>query len=479
MEATKNKMDEKPVKGSWAERFKVPNSLVLLFGLVILVSMLTYIIPAGAFDQVKDEKTGKMLVLAGTYHTIEGNPTTPFEVFTSIPRGMEEAGYIIFFLLIIGGAFKVLQATGAVESGIGHLVKNMQGKEKLIIPVIMVVFCVGGAILGVAEESLAFMPMIVALCLALGFDSIVGTAILLLSSAAGYAGAMLNPFTVGVAQGIAGLPLFSGMGFRIIAFGIFTVVTIAYVMIYAARIQKNPKLSSMYEIDLLRRKAYNQEDLPKFTIRHKLVLLSLLAGVVFLAYGVMKLGFYITELGAIFLIVGIVAGIVGGMKLETIADEFVKGASDLLFACLIIGFARAMLVVMKDANIMDTVINACANTIQGLPTSISAVGMMFVQSIISVIIPSGSGQAAVSIPIMAPIGDVLGITRQTTVLAYQFADAFSNVLTPTSGFFMAAIAMSGISWTKWAKWFLPLFLLWFVIGAILVIVAVNIGYGPF
>lgn len=458
---------------------KAPNTLVLLCIFILVVSVLTYIIPAGSFDRSEDPASGRNLVVAGSYHAVDANPVTPFEIFMAIPKGMEQAAYVIFFLFIIGGAFRILQATGAIETGIGNVVRKLEGKETLIIPVIMVIFALGGSILGVAEEALAFMPMVVMLCLALGFDSITGAAVLLLSSAAGYAGATLNPFTVGLAQGISGLPLFSGLGYRMICFGIITTVTITYVYLYARKIKRNPELSPMYHEDKKLKFNIEANEFGEFTTRHKMVLLTLLVGIVFLAYGVLKLGFYITELGAIFLIIGIVAGLIGGLRISEVADEFVLGAKDLLYACLIVGFARAMLVIMSDGNILDSIIYSAAQLISGLPPTVSAVAMFIVQSLTNIVIPSGSGQAAVSMPIMAPLADAIGVPRQTAVLAYQLGDAFSNVMTPTSGFFMAGIAMCGITWTKWAKWLLPLFAMWCVLGATLVAVSVMIGYGPF
>lgn len=458
---------------------KAPNTLVLLCIFILVVSVLTYIIPAGSFDRSEDPASGRNLVVAGSYHAVDANPVTPFEIFMAIPKGLEQAAYVIFFLFIIGGAFRILQATGAIETGIGNVVRKLEGKETLIIPVIMVIFALGGSILGVAEEALAFMPMVVMLCLALGFDSITGAAVLLLSSAAGYAGATLNPFTVGLAQGISGLPLFSGLGYRMICFGIITTVTITYVYLYARKIKRYPELSPMYHEDKKLKFNIEANEFGEFTTRHKMVLLTLFVGIVFLAYGVLKLGFYITELGAIFLIIGIVAGLIGGLRISEVADEFVLGAKDLLYACLIVGFARAMLVIMSDGNILDSIIYSAAQLISGLPPTVSAVAMFIVQSLTNIVIPSGSGQAAVSMPIMAPLADAIGVPRQTAVLAYQFGDAFSNVMTPTSGFFMAGIAMCGITWTKWAKWLLPLFAMWCVLGATLVAVSVMIGYGPF
>lgn len=458
---------------------KAPNTLVMLSAIILILSVLTYIVPAGVFERVVDAETGRTIVVADSYHVVESSPVSVFDVFKAIPKGMGEAGYIIFFLFIIGGAFRILQATGAVDSGIKALVGKLQGKETNLIPVIMIVFALGGAVLGVAEEALAFLPMIVMLSIALGFDSLTGVAIVLIGSAVGYAGAVLNPFTVGVAQGIAGLPLFSGIEYRMICLVIFTFVSIVYVHRYAKKIKDNPELSPMYHEDKNLNLHTGSAESQEFTIKHKMVLGLLVVGVAFIAYGVLKLGFYITELGAIFLIIGIVSGLAGGLSISDIADEFVSGAKGLLYAGLIVGFARAMLVVMTQGNILDTVINSAGQIIGSLPPSISAIGMFIVQSLMNIIIPSGSGQAAVSIPIMAPLADAVGVSRQTAVLAYQFGDAFSNILTPTSGFFIAGISMCGISWQKWAKWLLPLFGIWCIVASVLLYTSVLIDYGPF
>jgi len=372
-----------------------------------------------------------------------------------------------------------MQKTGAVDVGMGTMVKKMSGRETLIIPVIMFIFSLGGAFLANAEEVLAFIPLVVTICVAMGFDSITGTAMLLLGAGAGFSSGITNAFTVGVAQGIAGLPLFSGIELRFVVYAVLTLVTIAYVYSYAKKIKKNPKLSSMYEEDRNMAININLNNLPEFTTRHKLVLLSFAASVVAIVFGVIKFNFYIDELSGVFLILSLVAGILGGLKAEEIADEFIKGAGDLLYAGIIIGFSRATTIVLTNANIMDTIINAMAGVLDGLPSIVSAVGMFVVQSLFNILVPSGSGSAAVTMPIMAPLGDMIGVTRQTTVLAYQFGDAFMNVISPTTGFFMAALAMNKISWNKWVKWFLPLFVVWCLIAAVFLIIAVQIGYGPF
>lgn len=460
-------------------KFKIPHTYALLFFLIVIVALLTYVIPAGEFERAVDPDTGRIFVVPDTYANVERSPVGFFGLFKAIPGGMEAAGYIIFFVLMIGGSFGILQATGAINAGIGAVVKKTQGKEKLIIPIIMIIFSLAGAILGAAEEMLPFYPIIISLALALGFDTITGTAMVLLGAGAGFAGAFMNPFTVGIAQGISGLPLFSGIGYRLVVYAVILSVAIIYVYRHASKVQKNPELSPTYEQDKKQHNAFDLENLPEFTGRHKLVLLSFLIGLAILAYGVVQLGFYITELTAMFLIIGIAAGVLGGLGINKIAEEFVNGAKELVYGALVIGLATSIMVVMREGNIIDTVIYSLASAVQNLPATLSGVGMFVVQSFINLIVPSGSGQAAVSMPIMAPMADVVGITRQSAVLAFQLGDGFSNVISPTSGYFMAALAIGGIPWDKWAKWMFPLFMIWSLIGAVLVAVSVMINYGPF
>ncbi|SDY60713.1 YfcC family protein [Tindallia californiensis] len=460
-------------------KIKIPHTYVLLFMVIVIAVIMTYIVPAGEFQRVEDPETGRIVVVVDSFEYVEQTPVTPFGLFESIPQGMVQAGLIIFFVLMIGGSFGIIQSTGTIDAGIGTVVKSMAGKEKLIIPIIMFVFSLAGSMLGVAEEVLPFYPIVIALALALGFDSITGTAMILLGAGAGFAGAFANPFTIGIAQGISGLPLFSGFTFRLIAYVLILGVSIIYVYRHASKVQKDPTSSPTYEEDLKRQHKLDLNDLKEMTARHKAVFTVLIIGIAFLALGVGLWGFYINELTALFLIIGITAGLVGGHKPNQIAEEFIKGAQSLVYGALIIGLATTIMVVMENGNILDTTIYTLANLVEGLPTVLSGVGMFFVQTLINIFVPSGSGQAAVSMPIMAPMADVVGITRQTAVLAFQFGDGFTNVISPTSGYFMAALAIAGISWEKWAKWMLPLFLIWTVIGIFLVSIAVLIDYGPF
>lgn len=460
-------------------KLKAVNPVVLLCIIILVAAIASYIVPAGTYDRVFDPVTEKELVDPSTFHYIAQQPVAIFDFFMSVTQGLQQATQIISFLLIIGGMFAIMDATGATNAGMANAVKKMNGKEMLMVPVCMIIFGCGSCFAGNFEEFLAFVPLVVGVCVAMGFDSLTAVGIVFASAAAGYAGAMTNPFTLGVAQGIAGLPLFSGIGLRGVLFTTLMVVTIIYVMLYAHKVKKNPTSSLVYEEDRMYNQHLNINEIPDMTGRHKLVLIIFAATIVALVVGVIKFGFYIDELAALFLICGILCGFVGGLKPGEIADAFVKGCGDLLFACIMIGLCNAAIIIMTNASIMDTVIHALANLLNGLPATISACGMFIVQDVFNVLVPSGSGQAAITMPLMAPLADLIGVSRQTAVLAFQMGDAFTNVLAPTGGEIIAACAMAKIPYGKWVKWLLPLFFMWWIVAFVFLIIAVKIGYGPF
>ncbi len=464
-------------KGAIAVKSKFPHTYVLLFSVIILCALLTYIIPAGVYERVKDPNTGRTVVDAASFHHVEPTPTHPFDVFLAVQKGMKQAGGIIFFIFLVGGAFSVIQATGFVEAGIGKILGKIQGKETLLIPLTMFLFSLGGATFGMAEETIVFIPIGVAIARAMGYDSITGMAMVSLGAAAGFTGGWMNPFTVGVAQGIAELPIFSGIAFRLGVYVVVLFIAMAYVMRYAKKIKANPELSPMYDLD--QAEAVHWDDvssLPQYTGKHNLVGLVLLAGFGMLIYGVFKLGWYIDELAGIFLAMGLLAGVLGGLTPNAIARSFVEGLRMIAFGALIVGVARGILVVLTDGQIIDTIIYSLAHWVQGLPETISAGGMYLVQVVINTFIPSGSGQAAVTIPIMAPVGDLVGISRQIVVLAYQFGDGFTNSIIPTSGVLFASLAMAKIPYERWVKFLWPLMTLWILCGFAAVTLAVFMGY---
>ena len=457
---------------------KVPHVYVILLAVIAVCVILTHIVPAGQYERIEMED-GRMVVDPDSFTYIDSNPLGIFDFLSAIPKGLMETAEIIFFIFIVGGSFAVVQATGAIDAGLGKVTKSMMGKEKLIIPIVMLVFSVGGGVFGLAEETLPFIPIMITLCIALGFDSLVGAGIVLAGAGAGFTGAFMNPFTIGVAQNIAELPLFSGMKFRILSYICFVILAIVWMYFYASKVKKNPETSIMYEEDKKREDVLDLNNLIEFTFRHKMVLLVVLLTMIMLVVGVSKFGWYIQEIAALFLGMGIIAALIGGLGLNRFAEELIVGMGNLAGGALVVGFARGILVVLTEGQIMDTILYAVSNGVSNLPSVLGAMGMYVFQCLMNFIIPSGSGQAAATMPIMAPLADIVGVTRQTATLAFQFGDGISNIFFPTSGYFMAGLALAKIPWEKWAKWLLPLILLEYLLGAILVTIAHVIQLGPF
>jgi uncharacterized ion transporter superfamily protein YfcC len=458
---------------------RFPHVYVILFILIIIAAILTWILPANVYDfQLKADGTASRVIDPNSYHAVDRSPVNPWQMMLAVPTGMAQAASIIFFIFIVGGSFNIIQATGAVENGIRVTAKAMANREVLLIFVIVVLFAIGGTTFGMAEEALVFIPMLVMLTMALGYDSLTGLALALAGPCAGFTGAFMNPFTLGVAQGIVGLPMFSGMNYRIIIFCITTLTVFGFIYWYARRVKKNPQISKVYADDQ-KRERVNLEDSKKFTLQQKILLIVMLLTFVLLIYGVKVWGWYIDELAALFLCMGIVCGFIGGMNPSKVAVAFIEGATALTLGALVVGVARAILVVLQAGNILHTIVHSMGAFVQGLPPALSAIGMYIVQLIVSVIIPSGSGMAMVSMPIMGPLATVLGMTQQTAVLVYQFADGFTNIIIPTSGYLLAGVALAKIPYEKWVRWYWPLFLILMLEGAVFIVVAQLINFGPF
>jgi uncharacterized ion transporter superfamily protein YfcC len=456
---------------------RIPHTYVLLFSLMIIAAAATWVIPAGSYDRVT--KNGRELIDPDSYHPGEARPAGVPSVLMAFPKALAEVADIVFYIFIIGAAFGVLNQTGAIQSGIHSLVRRLGGKRTLLLVILTLVFAVGGGSIGIAEETLVFLPALVLLARSLGYDSLVGGGIALVGANAGFASAFMNPFTVGVAQGIVGLPLFSGLEFRIVLWAIMTTVTILFMVRYAAKVKARPEISLMYELDQKRAPIEASGAQEKFTGRHGAVLLIALGALVLLAIGALRWHWGIRQLSALFFGLAVVAGPVGKLSLDETAKSFIRGAADMTYAGLVVGLARSILVILRDAQVMDTLTHALASTIRHWPISISAVGIYIIQNLLHFLVPSGSGQAAVSMPILAPLGDLLGITRQTNVLAYQLGNGLTNVFIPTQGYFMAALGILGIPWSKWVRWLLPLLLIWAGIGCAAVLFAQAIHWGPF
>lgn len=468
-----------------ASRFKVPHTLVIIFSLIVLASLVTYIIPGGKYERIQKQvamgetMSTREVVVPGSFTPAPSVPQNPWNMLNSIMKGMRHhsAVDIIFFILLIGGAFGIITETKAVEASLSSLVKGLGKNEKIVIPVVMLVFSLGGATFGMCEETIPFVAMAVPLALKLGYDSITGVAMVYLAAMIGFATAFLNPFTVGIAQGIAEVKPFSGLGFRLALWIVFTVATIAWVMRYAAKIKAQPEDSPVFDLDEKRRKVSAEAGVEEQLTRPRmLVLIIIAAGFAAIIYGAIKLGWYIDEMASMFLAIGLLAGLVVRMTPSDIASSFVKGASDICGAAIMVGFARAVLILLEDGGIMDTILFKVSGFVGNFPAMISVQVMYLFQTLTNFFVPSGSGQAALTMPIMAPLADILGITRQTAVLAYQFGDGFTNVIIPTSAVTIAALGMGGVPWDRWTRWVLPLIAVHFAMGAIALAIAVSIGW---
>jgi uncharacterized ion transporter superfamily protein YfcC len=458
--------------------FKFPHTYVLLVLLIIIASFFTYLIPSGEFKRVEDTKTGQTELVPGSFHHIESSAVSLLQVPKMIVKGLNDSADIIMFIFIVGGAFQIITATGTINAITGRIANRFQNKDKLIIPIFLTLFSIGGFSMGMSTECMVFVPIGIAVARSLGYDALVGTAMVSLGAAVGFTAGLLNPFNVGIAQTIAQIPMFSGLWLRAILLVVLLIITSYYVIRYAQKVKKNPDFS--YVADLEKEQDNSptlaQVDIPKMEIKHYFVLLTLVVGFGGLVWGVSTQDWWIEELSALFLSMGIVAGFLSKFGPSKVAKEFVIGAKAMTYGALIIGLARGILMVFEEGHIIDSIVYSLSGLIGHLPSSIQVLGMYFFQTIMNVFITSGTGLAATTMPIMVPLADLIHVTRQTAVLAYQMGDGFTNIILPTSSMLMGSLSVSGISYQKWVKFMWPLMIVWVMIGAVFVIVANLINY---
>ena len=457
------------------KKWKTPHTFVILVAIIIIAAIATYLIPAGEFTRFKDAATGKTLVEAGSYHRIASNPLNPLLIPSAIYTGIVKSASTITFMLIIGGAFEVITSTGALTALCKKLSKTFSKHKYAVIPVFLTLFSIFGFTMGMSSEVMIFVPIGITLALFLGLDKVTGTAMIALGAAVGFTAGILNPFNVGVAQDIAELQLFSGMAYRIVILVILLAATSAYIIIYAKKVAANPEKSVIYGIQ--EDTEYTFEDVSDSISKSQIsVLVIMAAGFGILIYGLSKKGWYFEEMSGLFIFMGIACGLVSGYGPSRIAKEFGSGAKGIVVGCLIIGIARTVEVILSDAKILDTIVYGIVNIVNVMPGSIKAVGMFICQSLINCVIVSGTGQAAVTMPLMVPVSDLVGISRQTAVLAFQLGDGFSNSVLPMSSSLMGYLAVSKIPYSKWLKFMMPLFLIWTALGCLFMLGALIIGY---
>jgi len=452
----------------------MPHTLVLVMLLVILVLGLSWVVPSGEYQRVKVQTSEgtRNVTVAGTYQQVPKVYLGPQMVLESPIKGFMDGALLICFLLVIGGSFAIFQETGAVESGIHRLTDTISRRpylEWILIPLLMTIFSLAGSIFGMSEEVIPFVIIFIPLARRLGYDSIVGVSIPFLGAAAGFAAAFFNPFTVGISQSIAGIPLYSGLRYRVVSWVIGTAVTIAYVMWYARRVKRNPELSPVRDIDLEREAVASHGAAEAgWDARHVVTLSLFVASMVLLVAGVLQWKWYIDQIAVLFLGMGIVLGLAGGLGPSRIARTFVTGAKDMVGVVFIVACARALLVIAQEAKILDTMLYGASGTLSMLPVGVIAQVMFLIQCVINFFIHSGTAQAALTMPIMAPLADLVGITRQTAVYAYQLCE-FINPILPTSAVTMGVLGAGKIPWERWARWFFPLMLILTVLSFLLLI----------
>lgn len=458
------------------KKFKVPHIFVILFLMIALASLVSYIIPAGQFERVAND-SGAEVIQPGTFEYIEASPVTFFEFMFAIPDGFIQTAEIIFGIIMIGGMFAVIERTGVISLAVNKLASKFADKGLWIIPTLMIPFALFTTFTGQVEMSLVYLPAILPLVLKLGFDKITATAIVLISTIAGFTLALAVPANLGVAQEIAELPLYSGMWYRIIILAVVLTIGMAYVWRYARKVQKNPELSIVFDE---KDDQPEVQELPagKATKRQLWTALTLLVAFGVLLFGLLNYGWYFRELTGLYALIGITAGLVAGLKPSEIADAFNEGFKKILLGAVVVGIARGIAVVLDAGDIMDTIIYALGELVSIVPDSVTAVFMLIVQAALNFLIPSGSGQAMVTMPIMTGLSDISGVTRQTAVLAFLMGDGFTNIFYPTSGYFMATLAVGGVRWEKWLKFIFPLLIVWYAIAAVSLVIAQFIDYGP-
>ena len=461
------------------KKFVFPNTYVIIILMMIVAVLLTWIIPSGEFERVKDEVSKQSIIIPGTFKYIENNPISLFKIPVYIMKGLAKASDIVFLVIIVGGAFNIIIETGMFQSFAGRLTKIFSNKEVLIIPAFSTIFALACTTMGV-NTFIGFAPIAVIIARSIGYDAIVGVSMVALGGAIGFSTGTFNPFTTGVAQSLAGLPIFSGLGYRFVCLVVFLIVTNIYIIWYAKKIKANPESSVVYEMEQENKKIeVSEKQHDKIEGRHYLVLLIVIACFVLLVYGSQNWKWKLQENAAMFIWMGVLSGFAYGFGPSKIAEEFTKGAKKLVYGALMIGMANGISLILTDGKILDTTVQYLGGLLVTLPSYLQAAGMFLMQLLINGLITSGSGQAAATMPIMLPVADIIGMTKQTAVLAFNFGDGLSNYILPTSSALMGFIAMVGISYSNWMKFMWKLFLIWTVVGAVLVIVANSINYGPF
>ncbi|SHH24535.1 Uncharacterized membrane protein YfcC, ion transporter superfamily [Caloranaerobacter azorensis DSM 13643] len=467
------------------KKFRMPTAYTILFAIIIAVAILTWIVPAGQYDYV-NPNAAKKEPIPGTYHTVDRNPQGFKEVVMAPIEGFYDAVDVALFVIVIGGFLGVVMKTGAVDAGIAKITRDLKGKEKWMIPILMIFFGLGGTSYGMAEETIAFYPLLLPVFIAAGYDSVTAISVIMLGAGVGVLGSTVNPFATGIASGFAGISLGEGIGLRLLILIVGELATILFVMRYAEKVKKDPTKSIVYDMWEDNKKYFlsksSENEFPELTGKRKFILGLFALSFIIMVFGVIPfedmgitaiptLGWWFGELTALFLVSAIIIGLVAGMGEKELVSAFVEGARDLLSVALIIGVSRGITVIMNAGNITDTVLNLGEKTLSQTGSVPFAILTYLFYIPLSFLIPSTSGLATLSMPIMAPLGDFAGVARHIVITAYQSASGIVNLITPTSAVVMGGLAIGRLSYDKWLKFTWKLL----VILMIIIIAALSLG----
>lgn len=446
------------------KQFKVPHVYAIIFALMVIFAVLTWIVPSGSYQ--RQEVNGREVTVAGTYEQSEKTYIDEetgdevdlrqgvFDVLQAPTRGIQEAIEVVAFILIVGGSFQVITKTGAITSGMGRVVRRFKNKDILIIPIAMVLFALGGTSFGMAEETLPFFAIFMPIMMAMGFDSMTALMVVFVGARTGYIASTINPFNVLIAQGILGIQGNPQLWLRMIAWVVLTAVAITWVVLYARRVKKNPESSITFEDDIAKKVEFAADESAldaEFTGRQKGVLAVFIAGMCLIIWGLVTQGWYMNEISAVFLAMGLLAGVIAGFSQDVIAQEFVAGIADFAFSAIVVGLARGILVIASDGMIIDTILNALATGLGGIPAVLFTTLLYAVENLLAILVPSSSGLAALTAPIFGPLTELMGLNPEAAVWALSMGSATMSLICPTSAILVAGLGVCKIKLGQWWK----------------------------
>lgn len=457
------------------------NTYFLVFAIMACVAMLTWVLPTGQYDRI--EEAGRTMAVAGSFHPVAKAPQGLGDILAAPVKGFTQCAEIIAFILVVGALFTIIERTGAVHTVIKKIsafFSTHPAYKRCFIPVCIFLFSLCGAMFGMEEETLIFIPIFIPLALSLGYDTVVGMSLPFIGAFTGFSSAFVNPFTVGIAQSIAELPMYSGWQYRLVVWFIFTSVVAAFFSWYGERVRKNPTKSLTYKMDLDKRAELQiindvtPEQSFKLTRSHKLVILSFIVGMIALFYGVIRYQWYMIEIAAVFVGVAIASAYFGNLTVDETTDAFIDGAKSMVSVCILMALARSIVIIATQGHILDTFLNAMSHIVGHLHPIVASWAMFGTQTLLNFFVPSGSGQAVLTMPVMIPLGDLVHVSRQTVILAFQFGDGWGNPILPTAPVTMGALALAGISYPMWLKWFIKVEVLLIALSLLLLIPAYYI-----